>query len=1082
MIRGAIYAAATIAASFLLVVLLEYFGRFNIYVRTALFWTFIVSVIFISTQFFILPLSKIFNLGKIISHEQAAIIVGEHFSEIQDKLLNTLQLGREALTKRDNVLLQAAVSQRTQQLRPVPFSSAVDFRENRKYLKYLLPPIAVILVLLFAAPNVITKPTDRLIRHNQIIAEEAPFQIRVTNSDLTTPENSDFTVELELSGKEIPDKIYLVANEQKYLIEKLSPVNFKYTFRDVISDIPFYFTANGFGSDQYLLSVIPTPRLTGFQARITYPTYIQRAPETISNTGDFVLPAGSSVQWTFDAVNTNSLKIRFSDSTYTLTGTNAFGFSRRFLQDDQYVVTPANQYMMSPDSMNYKVSVIPDAYPSIAVEEAQDSSAVFIRYFNGEIKDDYGFSRLQFNYQIANGELKQTEIPINKGMNQGVFFFDWDARKLGLNPGEVVTYFFEIWDNDGVSGAKGTKSETRELKIPTAEEMESIAEQKNEDIKNKLEDSAKDAARLQKELEDLQKQLAEKNELNWKDQKRLEEILKQQEQLRQQVEKIQQENKQKEQIQNQFNQNSEEIRQKQEQLEKLMNEVMSPELMKMMEELKRLMNELNKEDIQDQLKKMDLSNEDLKKELDRALEQFKQLEWEKKMEQNIEKLKELSEKQEQLSKEAEKKETDPEKLKEEQERLNKEFEKLRDEIQKAEDLNKELESPNKVPSTEEQQKEISKDQQESTNELSKKKKDKAGKSQKSAAKKMKDMAAQMQMAMESNESEQQQEDMEALRALLENIITISFDQEDLMGKLRQLDIRDPQYVKLGQWQRKLKDDARMVEDSLFALSKRVAQLSSIVNREINLVNENMDLALAGIPDRKTAEVTTSQQLVMTSFNNLALLLDDALKQMQNQASCNKPGTGNCEKPGGSGKKPKPSAGELKKMQEQLTKQLEKMQKEGKNKGENKGNSGQMSQQLAEMAAKQAAIRRMMEEKGQELNEDGSGNGNELKQIAKEMEELQRDIVNNKIDENTIRRQQDIMTRLLKAENAERTREQDNERKSKEAQDAPVSDPARYEQYLRKKDQETELLKTVPPGLKPYYRDKVNSYFNNIGKE
>jgi hypothetical protein len=140
----------------------------------------------------------------------------------------------------------------------------------------------------------------------------------------------------------------------------------------------------------------------------------------------------------------------------------------------------------------------------------------------------------------------------------------------------------------------------------------------------------------------------------------------------------------------------------------------------------------------------------------------------------------------------------------------------------------------------------------------------------------------------------------------------------------------------------------------------------------------------------------------------------------------------------------------------------------------------MSKQLAEMAAKQAAIRKMMEEKAAELNEDGSGSGNELKEISKEMEKLQRDIVNDQISEESLRRQQDIMIRLLKAENAERIREQDNQRKSNEATDNPLSNPQKYADYMRRKERETELLRTVPPGLRPYYRDRVNSYFNRVG--
>ena len=98
------------------------------------------------------------------------------------------------------------------------------------------------------------------------------------------------------------------------------------------------------------------------------------------------------------------------------------------------------------------------------------------------------------------------------------------------------------------------------------------------------------------------------------------------------------------------------------------------------------------------------------------------------------------------------------------------------------------------------------------------------------------MAQQMQMAMESGESESQEEDLEALRALLENIITLSFDQEGLMDKFKKIDRTDPKYVQYGQEQRKLKDYAAMVEDSLYALSKRIIQIEPIVLREIRSIN------------------------------------------------------------------------------------------------------------------------------------------------------------------------------------------------------------------------------------------------------
>ena len=363
---------------------------------------------------------------------------------------------------------------------------------------------------------------------------------------------------------------------------------------------------------------------------------------------------------------------------------------------------------------------------------------------------------------------------------------------------------------------------------------------------------------------------------------------------------------------------------------------------------------------------------------------------------------------------------------------------------------------------------------------------------------MDQLAQEMQAAMESSAQEQQEEDMDALRQLLENIVQLSFDQEGLMEDLGTTSTKDPRFIEHGRTQRKLRDDAKVIEDSLFALSKRVPQLESIVNREMNSVNANMDEATGFLGEARANErfkpmALDKEQHAMTSLNNLALLLDEALQQMMQQMAQGKPGSGSCSKPGGSGsgKGNKPSMSKMKAQQEALQKQLEEMRKgmeKGKMPGEKPGEQNQggmgmpgMSQQLAQMAAQQAAIRKEMQRLSQELNKDGSGAGNPLGKLAEEMEQQEKDIVNKNITQETVRRQQDIMTRLLEHEKAERERELDQKRTSNEGKELPPADPARYFDYQRRKAREAELLRTVPPGLKPYYRDRVNTYFDTFDR-
>jgi hypothetical protein len=62
-------------------------------------------------------------------------------------------------------------------------------------------------------------------------------------------------------------------------------------------------------------------------------------------------------------------------------------------------------------------------------------------------------------------------------------------------------------------------------------------------------------------------------------------------------------------------------------------------------------------------------------------------------------------------------------------------------------------------------------------------------------------------------------------------------------------------------------------------------------------------------------------------------------------------------------------------------------------------------------------------------------------------------------------------------------EEDKKRESKEAKgDYKKNNLELYNDYLKIKNQEIELLKSIPPNLKPYYKNKVNEYFKNMEKE
>jgi hypothetical protein len=1112
-IRGALYSVGLLVGVFLGTALLEHLGHFGTGVRTVLFWGTLGAMALILARFVALPLIKRYRLGAVIGHAEAARIVGTHFTEVQDKLLNTLQLQDMATARPEQRdLIEAAIAQRSRELSPVPFANAIDLRRNTRYLRYALPPLALLLVLLFAAPSLITGPTQRLLDHRSEFVPEAPFRFVLLNDSLEVPEQQDFEVVLEMQGAVIPQQVDLEVDGQRIPLVKKDATHFTHRFRNVQESIAFTFTAEGFRSTPYTLSTVANPLLLDLRMQLEPPAYLGLPNSTVENSGDLTIPAGTKVTWTIRARSADRLDLAFDDTTYALrptstdAGNSTFNSSRRLLQSRTYRMAPHAGERAAATALQYRLEVVPDLHPTIQVETRTDSSALKRLFYRGEVGDDHGFKRLLFHYRFVSGgdsvapELRSgtTELSVDPRQTRQEFFHSWELYGFTINPGDRVEHWFEVWDNDGVNGSKSARSTPQVFEAPTLKELAQQQEQQSEALKSDLKENIREAQDLQKELDKLRRDLLDKKEVNWQDKQKLENVMQRQQELQERIEQNTQQLREDQQRQQEFRPQDERLLEKQKQVQELFENVLSEEMKELYRKVQELMEKLDKEQLQEQLQEMKMDQQDIEKELDRALEQLKRLDVEQKAEDIAKQLEDLAKKQEELSEKTQEDKADQEELKKEQEELNKEMEELRKEMDELEKKNEELETPMDLPKTDEQEQQIQDEQEKSSDQLEKKQNQKAGESQKKAAEQMEQLAFQMQSAMQSNAQEQQEEDMDALRQLLENIVHLSFEQEALMEDLGSTNVRDPRFVTHGRTQRKLRDDAKVIEDSLYALSKRVPQLEAIVNREMTAVNGNMDEATRLLGEARANErfkpmATDKQQHAMTSLNNLALLLDEALQQMQQQMAQSMPGSGSCNKPGGtgSGQGKKPSMAKMKAQQEALQKQLEEMRKgmeKGKKPGEkpgqqNPGGLGMpgMSQQLANLAAQQAAIRKEMQKLGQELNKDGSGAGNGINKLAEEMEKNERDIVNKNITPETMRRQQDIMTRLLEHEKAERERELDQKRTSNEGRDMPPPDPARYFDHQRQRAREAELLRTVPPGLKPYYRDRVNAYFGTFDR-
>ena len=1121
LLRGVLCAVGIVLTLFLAAVLLEHFGWLSRLGRGLLFWGGLAAVAAVLAWLVVRPLLKMAGHGRRIGHEDAAKIIGRHFPEVSDKLLNLLQLMEEGGEKDgecDHSLLLAAVEQKTAQLRPVPMLNAIDLKANRRYLKYALPPLAVLAVLLVVAPRTVTEPSRRIVNYSTVFERPAPFAFRVLNESLAAQQGDDYTLEVTTEGEAKPAETFLCLGDRRYRMRADKGV-FSYTFVKLPRSQTFRLEGGGVSSQDYILEVFPNPQVVEFRMVMTYPAYTGRAAETVVGLGDAAVPEGTVVKWLFQARDADSLHFEVEDEKWkaesAVDGNGRVEVSRRVMGNMEYSFCVSNVHHSSlvthhsSDTLRYTLTAIADAAPLISVEEVVDSLHPDRRLFRGRIKDDYGFSRLVFIHRTVNpadttrNALSEAEMGLN-GEAAQEFYFSFNTAELVLAPGDELSYWFEVSDNDAIHGPKTARSQQFEIKVPTEEELDRILEQSTADVRRSADAQMGELQRLQQEINEMMKKLVDKKELSWQDRKDLEQIAEKQKQVRQMMEQMQQQIQENNRLEQKYREQSEQLMEKQRELDRLMNEVMDEKMKETMAEIDRMMQELDKKKVQQQLEQLKLDNAELEKQLDQNIELMKRLEVEKRVEQAIEKMDRLADEQRRLADEtAQAKGKEQEQLQQRQQELNDRFQQLQKDIDQIKQDYKELDPGTdfRVPKELEQQ--VEQHQRGAQQQLQKGRHKEASGMQREAADDMERLSEALAEAQVDAEQQDLAEDAEQVRQLLKNLVRLSFNQEELIADVKSLYISDPRYQTVITRQNRVKDDFRNVEDSLRAMARRQLNVASAITKEVGEVNSSIGRSLSGLLDMnqsfygsyKNTQAAASMQYGMTSLNNLALVLAESLDQMQNQmrqnaqkkknGQCKNPGKSNsqCSNPG----RGKPSPKSMRQMQEELNRQMEALRKQLDKQGNKPdgrhrlGQGQQMSEEFARMAAQQEMIRRMMQQYGQELKSNAGGDpklAREIDQLMRQMEQTETDLVNRTITQQTLNRQQQIMTRLLEHERAEMQREKEQRRESREAGDL-YSQPSpdeleRYNRQLRNPD--ADLLHTVPPTLQPYYRQKVSDFF------
>jgi len=1074
-IRGATFLIALFLLGYLTIILAEYFGYFGIITKNLLFYGFVVLTS-VSAYFWLgIPISKYIKISKTINYEQASIIIGKHFPDIKDRLLNTLQLNSQLHNAVDNSLLEASIQQKITKLSPFKFADAITLNENKKYGKYVFPPLGILIIIAIVAPSIIKEGTYRIVNHNQVFEKPAPFTFTIENNKLSIAEGDDITLKIKIEGNTVPQDVYIEDGANSFKTEKINTSKFTYQFKNVQKNKTIRVFALGHYSKQYTIEVIKKPAISSVSVIINYPLYTQKAKQTQQNPSDMQVPEGSILNWNIKTENSNKVVfvINKKRNTGLKINENKFSLTQRILSNEVLTIIPESQLVTNADALNFNITCLKDQYPTISVTEMADSLNNKIIYFKGNIADDYGFTNLNLTIKTikTNVEKKYSTKKINfnftKNSLQDNFFYAWELNKLGAQPGDEIEYYFTVADNDGINGPKIAKTPTKIFKFLDKDAANEQIENTTQSLNKKMQSAAKQAKQIQHAAQKLSEELLSKNSMDADNKKQAEELIEKQKQLENLLRDIEKTAKKNLIEQKNTNPDNQALLEKQKEIQNLFENVLDDKTKKLLENLQKLIDQNNKNQLKDGLQQMKADNKALEKEFDRMLELYKQLAFDQKLDNTLQKLKEIAKKQDELSK----KDTQNQQLKNQQD-INKEFDELKKDLKDLEQKSKETPN-NDFKNPEKEQNEIDKELAAAEENLKQKQNKAANKPQQNAAKKMEQLAQKLGEMQNDIESKESEVNAQELRILLKNLLKASFDQEKLLETTRKTDINDAQFVQLGKTQKNIGGNLKTLQDSLYNLSKRVPQISATVNKETQNINYQINKTLENITERRQAETMQSQQNTLTAVNNLALMLSDALEQLQKAMQMGKPGKG----------KPKPGMQQLSQMQNELNKNMQKAKqqmdqqgglKPGQKPGEGEGQGGQSSKAFSQMAQQQQMIREAMEQ----LNKSGN-KADGLQKTIDNMKQTETDLVYKRISQEVMQRQQQIQSKLLEAAKAEREKEEDTQKQSTTAKEYAPNFNLQFRQFQQQKTSDVEFYKTISPTLNYFYKSKVATYYKNL---
>jgi hypothetical protein len=729
----------------------------------------------------------------------------------------------------------------------------------------------------------------------------------------------------------------------------------------------------------------------------------------------------------------------------------------------------------APQRMTFRYEAIPDRAPVLTVLEPLGDMDLPVGQripLAVTATDDFGLTSLSLVYQV-DGEsptrrqlLRWPDEPRETTAGK-----EWDLSPIGLLPGQQVSFFLEVRDNDRVSGPKVTQSEHFIVRFPTLSEIYEELEEQHEDVATKLDDVVEEARELAEQVEETRREMeqptrGQQQGATWEQRQAAKELAERQQEIAERMQEVS------DQFQEMTEQAAEreafreEILAKMEEISKLMSELESPELREAMERLQQSLEQTNAQNLEQQLEQLELNQEELLRNLERTMELLKQIRQEERLEAAARMAEELAERQEALNQQMEdaRSEEQREQVSQAEEQAASEASNLQEEL---DELAKELEESGHQTASEEAgeagenlESEATPSMQQAAQQMRQGQRQQASQSGQKAQQSLSQVAQDLRDAAESMSQQVDQAQVEAVRRAAQDLVDLSQRQEESLEEGGEPRTR-------ARRQQDLREGTQRVADDLFEVAKRTPFLSEDAARNLGQALQHLERSADAFDQGAQIEGERQGGSAAGALNKAVISLREAEQSMcqGGQQEGQQSGRQQMQQMVG-------QQGQLNRDTQSLSEQLAQQQRL----------MASDQNALQRLAARQEAIRKGIEEA---LNNRQEGDMlGRLDEVERDMEEVTRQLEQRRLDQEVLDRQQRILSRLLDAQRSVNRREFEQKRESRTGETVARQAPAELPRSALEPDARMnhDLLRARSERYSSEYRDLVESYLRRLQEE